>query len=74
MLKTITQTSGCWHKKGSHMLRNKEGLQNLIDMGLNPASATSLNVTLDAVFLSLGFPNYKMGEGAQHNLQVFRMK
>lgn len=70
MLNTMTQTSGCWHKKGSQVLRSKEGLQNL-----NPASATSLIVMLDAVFLSLGFPNYKMGEGAQHNLQVvFGMK
>lgn len=75
MLKIITQTPGCWDKKGPWVLRIKEGLQSLADMGLSPASATSLIVTLDAVCLSLSFPNYKMGEGAQHNLQlIFRMK
>lgn len=38
-------------------------LQSLVDMDLNPASTTSLIVTLDIVFLSLSSPNYKMEGG-----------
>lgn len=38
----------------------KERLQRLVDRGSNPASATSLVVTLVIIFLSPSFPNDKM--------------